>query len=84
MAMNFTPLRAYITEEGRNAKAQQRAGQAIGNIAKGVSEIVNKKKSQAFFDSLGDADVKEYDSTIEQIDMQIKQLQDQLAELEAA
>lgn len=81
MALNFTPLRAYIDLKNANVEANQRAGAALGNIAGVLGDVVYDDKKRKFFDSLGDGEIKGAEAQIKEIDESIARLEKELEDV---
>lgn len=78
MAVNFTPLTAYLNVKNANVEANQRAGAALGQIAGAVGALAYGDKKRKFFESLGDNDIKSADAQVKEIDEAIAGLEEEL------
>lgn len=85
MALNFTPLTAFIDMKDRNVDAQVRAGEAIGNVAniaaQAVADRMYSRKKEDFFNSLGDGEIRAIKAQIEEIDKAIAEKKREIATL---
>lgn len=81
MAVNFTPLNAYLQVKNANVEANQRAGAALGQIAGAVGALAYGDKKKKFFDSLGDGEINGAEAQVKEIDESIARLEKELEEV---